>query len=175
MGNFEMAVLALVLLSAIGFLLADGEKRRLKWVQAMRRCLLRLSDAVRYEQRGLCELLGGIDLSATRQEKELSRLLRSCADNLKEHPQLRVRSAFARESARLASFGVVSGEDSEPFEALLDELGRCGLREQLRLIDEAECRLRSREETLRTESARRARLTASLGVCCGAAVFLVLI
>lgn len=175
MGNWDAAVMAMIGISAIGFLLADGEKRRLFWVMAMRRCLVRLGDVIRYDRSGLCALLRGIDLRATQQEKELTRLLHACADRLEEQEGMPLLSVFAAESARVSSFGVTSGEDRAAFEGVLAELGRCGLREQLRLIDEADERLRAREEALRREGTQRARLIRTLGLCCGAAVFLVLI
>ena len=49
------------------------------------------------------------------------------------------------------------------------------MEEQLRLIDSADERLRQREEKLSRESERRAQLIRTLGVACGAAVFLILI
>lgn len=175
MGNWDAAVMAMIALSAMGFLLADGERRRLCWVQAMRRCLLRLSDAIRYERPGLCALLRGVDLHTTQQERELSRLLHACADRLCAQREPSPLNTFAALSAKLPSFGVVSKEDRAAFEHVLGELGRCGLREQLRLIDEADERLRSREELLRREGAQRARLIRTLGLCGGAAAFLVLV
>lgn len=142
---------------------------------AMRRCLVRLGDVIRYDRSGLCALLRGIDLRATQQEKELTRLLHACADRLEEQEGMPLLSVFTAESARVSSFGVTSGEDRAAFEGVLAELGCCGLREQLRLIDEADERLRAREEALRREGTQRARLIRTLGLCCGAAVFLVLI
>ena len=140
----------------------------------MRRYLLRLADAIRYEQQEIDTLLKGITLGTTRQEKELSRLLYSCAKQHEKRPG-QLRTIFAEQSGKLAAFGVLSREDAEPFEEVLGELGRCGLTEQLRLIEEADEQLRRREELLRREGAQRSRLTASLGLCCGAAAFLLLI
>lgn len=141
----------------------------------MRRCLLRLNDVVRFEQPGLAELLRAVDLNQTQQERELTRMLHSCADRLESciNPQLLL--LFAGESARLPSYGVLSREDRAAFEAVLGELGRVGLNEQMRLIGEADERLRAREEELRTETDRRAQLMRTLGLAGGAAVFLVLI
>ena len=42
--------MAMIGISAIGFLLSDGEKRRVRWIRAMRRCLLRMNGIIRYEQ-----------------------------------------------------------------------------------------------------------------------------
>ena len=175
MGNWDAAVTSMIGISAIGFLIADGETRRLRWVQAMRRCLLRMSDLICYDRPALGALLRRIELKATQQEKELSRLLHACAAELENHAQTGLLSSFAAQSARCASFGVVSSEDRRAFEHVLAELGQCGLSEQLYLIEEADERLRSREELLRREGAQRARLIGTLGLCCGAAVFLVLI
>lgn len=141
----------------------------------MRRCLMRLSDVIRYDRPGLCALLEGMDLHLTRQEIALTRLLHACAARLKAGEEQRLAHAFARESARLAAFGVLSEEDRAPFEGVLGELGACSMDEQLRRIGEADERLRAREEYLRREGAKRARLIRTLGLCCGAAVFLVLV
>ena len=69
----------------------------------------------------------------------------------------------------------MSGADKNAFENILAELGRTGLDEQLRLIDEADERLRQREEILRQETSKRAQMIRTLGITGGAAVFLMLI
>lgn len=143
-------------------------------MQAMRRYVLRLCDAVRYEQREIDVLLKEIYLGTTQQEKALSRLLGECAKQHKKRPG-QLRAIFAEQSGKMAAFGVLSREDTEPFESVLGELGHCGLAEQLRLIEAADERLRRREEILRREGVQRSRLVASLGLCCGAAAFLLLI
>ena len=74
-----------------------------------------------------------------------------------------------------AAFGVLTEEDRGAFEALLGELGRTGLDEQLRLIGAADERLRRREAEVERDCAQRARLIRTLGVTAGAAVFLLLI
>ena len=116
-----------------------------------------------------------MDLRATPQERELTRLLHRCARRLyaSVNPQLLV--LFAGESARLPGYGVLSREDRAAFEGVLAELGRIRLEEQLRLIDSADERLRVREEQLACACSQRARLIRTLGVCCGAAVFLIMI
>lgn len=175
MANGDAAVLALIGISAMGFLLADGERQRLRWVQAMRRCLLRFSDAIRYEQLPLQRMLLSVDLRATQQEKLLCRLLRKCAERLEGEERIPLAEAFRAESGRIQGYGLLSLQDKAPFETMLEELGRCSLHEQIRLLSDADERLRVQEELLRRETLRRARLTASLGMCCGAAVFLMLI
>lgn len=165
----------MIAISTVGFLLSDGEKRRVHWVRAMRRCLLRMSSVIRYEQPGLSELLRRVDLRATPQERELTRLLHGCAERLKGREDAQLLLLFAGQSARLPGYGVLSGEDRAAFEEVLADLGRTHLQEQLRLIDSADERLRAREEQLVRESGMRARLIRTLGVCCGAAVFLILI
>ena len=65
--------------------------------------------------------------------------------------------------------------DKGAFEALLGELGRTGLDEQMKLIGEADERLRRREAEVEHECAQRSRLIRTLGVTAGAAVFLLLI
>lgn len=167
--------MAMIAVSAAGFLLSDGEKRRVYWVRAMRRCLLRMSSVIRYEQPGLADLLARMDLRATPQERELTQLLHRCARKLyaSSNPQLLL--LFSSESARMPGYGVLSQEDRAPFEGVLAELGRMRLPEQLALIDRADERLRAREEILARESAVRTRLIRTLGVCGGAAAFLILV
>ena len=140
----------------------------------MRRCLMRFSGVIRYEQPPLGDLLLRVDLRATQQERELTKLLHACAEHIRSGDE-RLTLLFAGESARLPGYGVLSSEDRQAFEAVIGELGRLRLDEQLRLIDSADERLRQREETLSRECARRAQLIRTLGVACGAAVFLILI
>lgn len=167
--------MAMIAVSAIGFLFSDGEMRRVRWIQAMRRCLLRMNGIIRYEQPRLSTLLRRVDIGNTRQEKDLTRLLHACAERIDngENPQLLM--LFASESARTPAYGVLSHEDRLAFEAVIGELGRAGMIEQIRLIDEADERLREREETLRKECARRIQMIRTLSVAGGAAVFLILI
>lgn len=174
MGNRELALAALIGMSAIGFLLADGERRRVKWIRAMRRCLLRFGDMVRYERRGICALLESLNLSASPQERMLTKLLHACAASIQSKEES-LGTAFARESARMQEYGVLGVEDREAFERVLGELGKTGLTEQLRLIDEADEHLRRREELLTKVCAQRCRLLRTLGVCCGAGFFLILV
>ena len=90
MTNWDVALMAMVAVSALGFLLADGERRRVRYIQAMRRCLLRMYDIIRYEQPPLCELLERVELRATQQERELTGLLHASAARMKNsvNPQL---------------------------------------------------------------------------------------
>lgn len=175
MGNRDVALMAMIVLSAMGFLIADGEKQRVRYIQAMRRCLLRMNDLIRYEQPSLEDMLMRIDLRATQQDRELTRLLHASAQRLRYcvNPQLML--LFAGESARLPAYGVLSEEDRSAFETVLGELGRTGMREQLRLIGEADERLRAREEELRTQAGKRAQLIRTLGLTGGAAAFLLLV
>ena len=173
MVTWDAAVMAMVGVSAIGFLVADGERRRVAWVRALRRCLLRLSDAIRYERPDLGALLLRVDLRATPQERELTRLLRACAQRLSrgEEPL----AVFSQESARSPGYGVLHAQDREAFEAAISELGRRPLIEQLHLLGEADERLRRREEELSREANRRAQMIRALSLAGGAAVFLILI
>lgn len=175
MANWDVAVMAMAIFSAIGFLIADGEKKRVRFIQAMRRCLLRMNDIIRYEQPALPELLRRIELHATPQERELTKILHASAARLQQCANPQLMLLFAGESARLPGYGVLSEEDRSAFERVLGELGRTGLAEQLRLIDEADERLRAREEVLRRESGKRAQLIRTLGLTGGAAAFLILI
>ncbi|MBR5288700.1 MAG: stage III sporulation protein AB [Clostridia bacterium] len=175
MGSMDAAVMALAGSSAIGFLLADGEQKRLGWVVAMRRCLLRLGDIIRYERCGISALLRTIELTGSAQERALTRLLHACAAEMERRDVPRLSFIYAEKSAKLAEYGVLSNADREAFEQVMSELGNNGLREQLRLIETADGRLLQREAALRKEGAARARLIRTLGVCCGAGMFLVLV
>ena len=165
----------MIAVSSVGFLLSDGEKKRVRWIRAMRRCLLRLSGIIRYEQPTLENLLLRVDLRANQQERELTKLLHACAARISSSANPQLTLLFAGESARAPGYGVLSGEDRQAFEAVIGELGRLRMEEQLRLIDSADERLRQREETLSRESERRAQLIRTLGVAGGAAVFLILV
>ena len=101
--------------------------------------------------------------------------LHRCAERMYASANPQLLLLFSAESARLPGYGVLSGEDRAPFESVLAELGRLRLAEQLSLIDRADEHLRAREEILERESAMRSRLIRTLGVCCGAGVFLILI
>ena len=175
MVSWDAAVMVMIAISAAGFLISDGEKRRVLWVRAMRRCLLRMSSMIRYEQPGLPALLERMDLQGTPQERALAQLLHRCAARMYACANPQLLLLFASESARLPDYGVLAQEDRAAFEHVLAELGRNRLSEQLRLIDSADEQLRAREEQLVRESGMRARLIRTLGVCCGAAVFLILI
>lgn len=141
----------------------------------MRRCLLRLAVAIRYEQPPLEKLLACIELQSTRQERELTRLLHACAERIKDSINPQLMMVYAGESARLPSYGVLSEEDRRAFEDVIGELGRLRIEEQLRVIACAEEKLRNREATLSLESTRRAQMIRTLGAAGGAAVFLILI
>lgn len=175
MVSWDAAVMAMIAVSAAGFLLSDGEKRRVRWIQAMRRCLLRMNGIIRYERPGLSTLLRRVDIRNTPQERDLTRLLHACADRIDASANPQLLMLFAAESARMPGYGVLSEEDRNAFEAVIGELGRAGLLEQIRVIDEADERLRQREEALRRECARRVQMIRTLSIAGGAAVFLVLI
>lgn len=172
---WDTAMMAMIAVSSTAFLLADGEKRRVGWIRAMRRCLLHMNGVIRYEQPSLYGLLARMDLRATQQERELTRLLKACAARLDRSANPQLTMVYAAESAKVAGYGVLSREDRAAFEEVIASLGRTRLHEQLRLIDGADERLRSREETLSGECARRARLIRTLGVSLGAAAFLILV
>ena len=175
MGTSDVALMAMILASALGYLLAEGELRRVRWVQAMRRCLQRMTGIIRYEQPALSQLLERIDLNSTPQERELTRLLHVCAGKLAAQDSPQLLTVFARESAGMSAFGALSSEDRSAFEAVLSELGSLRLTEQLRLMDSAEERLCMREQELSKDGMRRAKLIRTLGFSGGAALFLILI
>jgi len=168
-------MMALTGASAVGFLLADGEAKRLYWILAMRRCLLRISDIIRYERQGVSALLKAIELDGTHQEKLLTSLLHACAEEMDEIDSPPLMHIYAKRSSGVDAYGILSTEDREAFEQVIGELGQRGLEEQVRLIETADERLRQREESLRKDGKQRVRLIRTLGVCCGAGLFLVLI
>ena len=129
----------------------------------MRRCILRMNDVIRYERLPLAALLARMDLRATREQRELTRLLHLCGERMENSANPQLVELFVREAGR------------EAFEQVLGELGRTGLEEQLRILSEADGRLYQREESLRRDAARRAQMIRTLGVTGGAAAFLMLI
>lgn len=169
------AVMAMISLSAIGFAVADGEMRRVRWVQAMRRTLMRINDMIRYERVPLAKLLQSIELHATREQRDLTRLLHACGARLENSVNPQLVEIFAAETERTPGYGVLSQTDRSAFEQVMAELGRTGLDEQLRILSDADERLRQREECLRRDAGRRAQLIRTLGVTGGAALFLLLI
>ena len=172
---WNTAMAAMIGMVAVSVLLADGERQRVDWIRAMRRCLLRMNGLIRYERPSLADMLRRIELKGTRQERELTRLLHASAERLENSANPQLTMIFLVESARLPGYGVLSEEDRTAFEAVLGELGRTGLEEQIRLIERADERLRQREETLAREAGRRAQMIRTLGLTGGAAAFLLLI
>ena len=172
---WDTAVTAMIAFSALGFFIADGEMRRVRWIQAMRRCLLRMNSVIRYEQPTLGQMLEQIDLRATPQEKALTQLLHACGKRMENSANPQLLRLFCGETNKVAGYGVLSEADRSAFENVLAELGRTGLDEQLRLIDEADEQLRQRVESLRREAGKRAQMIRTLGITGGAAVFLMLI
>ena len=172
---WNTAVTAMISLSAFGFFIADGEMRRVRWIQAMRRCLWRMNNMIRYERPTLVQMLVRIELYATPQERALTQLLHGCGKRLESSANPQLLKLFCGEANWMVGYGVLSDEDRSAFEGVLAELGRTGLDEQLKLIDEADERLRRHEERLRQEVQKRAQLIRTLGITGGAAVFLMLI
>lgn len=173
--GMEAAVMALVGSSAIGYVMADGEKARLRFVRAMRRSLIHMHERIRYEQPSLAALLAGINLNATPEERQLSTLLHACSERISRGSNPQLVQVFGRESRRLAGYAVLGKADRCAFESVLAELGRTGMSEQLRLISAADERLRQREEEIAAECQVRARLIRTLGVTAGAAAFMLLV
>ena len=156
-------------------LCGGGEMRRVRWVQAMRRTLMRINDMIRYERVPLAKLLQSIELHATREQRDLTRLLHACGARLENSVNPQLVEIFAAETERTPGYGVLSQTDRSAFEQVMAELGRTGLDEQLRILSDADERLRQREECLRRDAGRRAQLIRTLGVTGGAALFLLLI
>lgn len=167
--------MAMIAGSVTGFMLAEGERTRVRYVQAMRRCLMRMNDIVRYEQPDLKTLLLRINLHGTQQDKQLTELLHATAGRLEHCTNPQLVSLFTKECAKRSGYGVLGDEDRSAFEMLLAGLGRTGLQEQLRLINEADERLGRRERELADACERKARLLRTLGTTGGAAAFLLLI
>ena len=173
--GWEFAVMTMAAIASAGFLIADGERMRMLYVQAMRRCLFRMEQLIRYEQPELIALLQRIDLHATPQEKQLTQLLHATAKRLSYSAAPQLVQVFVGECGKRPSFGVLSEADRSAFENLLGELGRTGLVEQLQLLGAAQERLAIRERELMQEGRNRAKLIRTLGLTGGAAVFLLLI
>lgn len=175
MGNWNRAVMAMITISALGILISDGELRRIGWIRAMRKCLIRMSSIIRYEQPELSVLLYRINLASTRQERQLTGMLHACAERIRHSANPQLLLLFTGEAARRTDFGVLDAEDKRAFENVIAELGRSRMSEQISMIDRADERLRAREAELEREGKRRAQLIRSLGLACGAAVFLILV
>ncbi|MFR5788505.1 MAG: AAA family ATPase [Christensenellales bacterium] len=137
--------------------------------------LMRINDMIRYERVPLAKLLQSIELHATREQRDLTRLLHACGARLENSVNPQLVEIFAAETERAPGYGVLSQTDRSAFEQVMAELGRTGLDEQLRILSDADERLRQREECLRRDAGRRAQLIRTLGVTGGAALFLLLI
>lgn len=130
---------------------------------------------IRYERLRVDELLGRVRLEQTAQERQLTRILHVCAEKMAYSPDAKLRIVFVEECARLPEIGVMSRDDREAFEDILDDLGKMGMEEQTRVLDSADKQLARREEMLVQEAAQKARLIRTLGLTSGAAAFLLLI
>jgi stage III sporulation protein AB len=175
MSSWEIAVMAMIAASVAGFAFAEGERTRVRYIQAMRRCLMRMNDIIRYEQPPLTGLFRRINLHQTPQEKQLTALLHAAACRIETSTNPQLDALFSRECAKARGYPALNREDREAFESLLFGLGRTGLNEQLRLIEAADIRLSRREAQLSEECTRKMRLIRTLGVTGGAAMFLLLV
>lgn len=133
-----------------------------------------MNDLIRYERLPLVRLLEEIDLRGTREQRELTSLLHACGKRLENSANPQLIEIFTRETGKMPGYGVLAERDRSAFEQVMAELGRTGLDEQLRILSDADERLRQREECLRRDAAKRAQLIRTLGVTGGAAVFLLL-
>ena len=93
----------------------------------MRRCILRMNDIIRYERLPLAALLARMDLRATREQRELTRLLHLCGERMENSANPQLVELFVREAGRTPSYGVLAEADREAFEQVLGELGRTGV------------------------------------------------
>ena len=134
-----------------------------------------MEDLIRYEQPNLEQLFLRINLSGTKEEKELTALLRETAQRLSYSQTPQILQIFDAQRIKRPGFSVLSKEDRHAFENILAEIGRIGLEEQLKALENAQKRLCRREAVLETECENRARLIRTLGLTGGAAVFLILI
>lgn len=171
----DIAVMAMIALSVAGFALAEHERTRVRCIQAMRCCLMRMREIIRYEQPPLSTALRHVALHGTRQEIQLTGLLSAVADRIDDSANPQLAQLFAGECMRASGFCALSHEDRAAFEHLLGNLGRTGLDEQLRLIEAADMRLGRREQELDEVCARKMRLIRTLGITGGAAAFLLLV
>ena len=175
MANWDIAVMGMIFVTLLGFQLAEGERARVRYIRAMQRCLMRIRDLIRYEQPAISQLLLRIELNGTKEEKELTQLLRETAKRLTYTQTPQILQVFVSQSRKRPGYGVLSREDRHVFENLLGGLGRMGLEEQLHVLDAAQARLVRREASLEAECDKRAKLIRTLGLTGGAAVFLILI
>ncbi len=110
-----------------------------------------------------------IDLRATREQRELTRLLHACGDGWKTAPIRSWLSSLERETGERRAMACFPSGQEAPLNRCWASLGRTGLDEQLRILSEADERLRQREESLRRDAGRRAQMIRTLGVTGGAA------
>ena len=82
----------------------------------MRRCILRMNDVIRYERLPLAALLARMDLRATREQRELTRLLHLCGARMENSANPQLVELFVREAGRMPSYGVLAEADREAFE-----------------------------------------------------------
>ena len=155
---WNTAVMAMISLSAIGFAVADGETRRVRWIQAMRRCILRMNDVIRCERLPLAALLARMDLRATREAKELTRLLHLCGERMENSANPQLVELFVREAGRTPSYGVLAEADREAFEQVLGELGGRGWRNSFGFFPRRTGAYISGGGSLRRDAARRAQM-----------------
>ena len=64
----------------------------------MRRCILRMNDVIRYERLPLAVLLARMDLRATREQRELTRLLHLCGERMENSANPQLVELFVREA-----------------------------------------------------------------------------
>ena len=77
----------------------------------MRRCILRMNDVIRYERLPLAALLARMDLRATREQRELTRLLHLCGERMENSANPQLVELFVREAGRTPSYGVLAEAD----------------------------------------------------------------
>lgn len=175
MSRWETAVMAMISVSAMGVLIAEGELTRVRYVRAMRNCLMRISEMIRYEQPDLKSLLLRIDLRGNVQEKQLTAMLHETAKRLDRTCAPQLIRLFRGQSVSRQAYGILSEEDRRVFETLLGNLGRLGLEEQIKSLEAADVGLAKREAELDEECARRAKLIRALSISGGAAAFLLIV
>lgn len=134
-----------------------------------------MHELIRFEQPPLDRLLMQINLRATPEERQLSAMLRACAEKMRDSSNPQLLRVFSGASVRAPSYSVLGEADRGAYENLLGELGRTGLDGQLKRLDQAHAYFCRREEEVGAACAQRARLIRTLGVTGGAAAFLLLI
>ena len=94
---------------------------------------------IRYERVPLAKLLQSIELHATREQRDLTRLLHACGARLENSVNPQLVEIFAAETERTPGYGVLSQTDRSAFEQVMAELDarsqKIGNLKQMKKVD----------------------------------------